>query len=134
MGTIKAIQTLDVALPTETGALARVYGAFHEAKINVVASWGYEMAPGKAAAHFYVTDLEATRDVLTRMGFTATTSNAVWFEGKDQIGGYAELLSKVAKANVNLTATDAIAIGGNFASVLFTAPADFAKLRTALKI
>lgn len=134
MATIKAIQTLDIALPTEAGALARVYGAFQESKINVIASWGYEMGPGQAAAHFYVADVDATRDVLKRLGLKATTSNAVWFEAKDQVGAYAELLGKVAKADVNLTATDAIAVNGNFASVLFTDEKDFTKLRTALKI
>lgn len=58
---LKRIQTLDVHLPTEPGSLARIYGNFREAGVNVIAGWAYEMNPTDARAHFYVEDLEKTR-------------------------------------------------------------------------
>ena len=131
---LKRIQTLDVSLPTEAGALGRVFGAFHEAKVNVIASWGYEMGPKEATAHFFVTDTKTAQAVLKKMDITVNTSDACWIEGEDKIGAYAEVLSKLGKAGVNLTATDAFSIGGRFASVLFTQPKDFPKLCKALEI
>ena len=127
----KRIQTLDVKLPAETGALARVYGAFQEAGVNVVASWGYEMGPGQAQAHFYVTDMGKTKETLTKAGFKPTTSDAVWFETDDKIGAYAEILAKIAKAGVNIGATDALAVGNRFATVIF--PADTKTFPTLCK-
>ena len=128
------IQTLDVKLEAKPGALAKIYSAFKEAEIDVVASWGYEMGPGEAAAHFYTEDIDEAKKVLTKMGFKPTANNAVWVEGEDETGIYADVLAKVSKAGINLTATDAFSVNGNFATVLFTEQKDFAGLCKALKI
>jgi hypothetical protein len=131
----KRIQTVDVSLPAEAGSLARIYSGFREEGINVIASWGYEMGPGQAQAHFYVTDMEKTKTTLKKMGLKPTLTNAVWFEGSDKVGAYAEVLGKVAKAGINIGATDAFAIDGRFASVLFTTnEKDFTPLCKALNI
>ncbi|MCB0349732.1 MAG: hypothetical protein KDD38_01030 [Bdellovibrionales bacterium] len=131
----RRIQTLDITLPAEMGALARIYSGFHEAGVNVTASWGYEMSPSQAQAHFYVQDVEKARKTLTTMGMKPKLNDAVWFEGDNKSGAYAEMLNKVAKAGVNISATDAFAIGDRFASVLFVAEAkDFAPLCKALNI
>lgn len=131
----KRIQTLDIPLQTQPGALAQVYGGFREAGVNVIASWGYEMGPNQAQAHFYVTDMEKAKTTLTKMGLTPTVTDACWFEGEDKVGQYAEVLSKVAKAGVNVSATDAFSVGNRFASVLFVEkPADYTKLCTTFNI
>lgn len=125
----KKIQTVDVTLPAEPGALAKIYSAFREAKVNVTASWGYEMGPGQAQAHFYVQDPEKTRTTLTKMGMKPTLTDAIWLEGDDKVGAYAETLATVAKAGINISATDAFALGNRFASVLFVADKkDYPKL------
>lgn len=131
---LKRIQTLDVTLPAEAGALARIYSGFREANVNVIASWGYEMGPKEAMAHFFVADTKATEVILKKMGLKAKVNDACWIEGDDKLGAYAEVLGRVSKAGVNLTATDAFSINGRFASVLFTAPNDFPKLCKALEI
>lgn len=131
----KRIQTLDVQLPTEAGALARIYSGFRESGVNVIASWGYEMRPHEARAHFYVTDLDKTKATLTKMGFKPTVTEACWIEGEDKLGAYAEVLGQVAKAGINIGATDAFTVNGRFASVLFTAePKDYSALCKALNI
>lgn len=133
--TIKKIQTLDVTLPAEVGSLARIYNGFKEAGVNVIASWGYEMGPKQAQAHFYVTDLDKTKTTLTKMGMKPTVGNACWIEGEDKVGTYAETLGKIAKAGINIGATDAFSIDGRFASVLFVAePNQFPNLCKTLNI
>ncbi len=131
----KKIQTVDVNLPAEPGSLAKVYSAFKESGVNVVASWGYEMGPGQAQAHFLVSDVPKCKTTLTKMGMKPTVTDACWLEGEDKVGTYAEVLTKISKAGINIGATDAIAIDGKFASVLFCAkPTDFATLCKTLKI
>ncbi len=132
---VKKIQTLDVTLPAEAGALARIYNGFQEAGVNVIASWGYEMGPGKAHAHFYVTDMDKTKTTLTKMGLNPKVGDACYIEGEDKVGTYAQALGKVAKAGINIGATDAFALNGRFASVMFAAePKQFSALCKALDI
>lgn len=116
---IKKIQTLTVPLDAKPGALAKVYGAFQEAGVNILASWAYEMGPGQAQAHFYAENTTKAKDCLTKLGKKTTLDDAVFAEGDDRVGVYAEILGKAAKANVNLSATDAFAVKGRFATVLF---------------
>ena len=69
------------------------------------------------------------------MGMKPTVGNACWIEGEDKVGTYAETLGKIAKAGVNIGATDAFSIDGRFASVLFVAePNQFPVLCKALNI
>ena len=115
----KKIQIIDINLETKPGALARVYRGFQESNISVTASWGYEMGPNQANAHFYVQEPKKALDVLTKMGLKPKTSWAVWCEGKDKAGAYADALTKIEKAGVNVHATDAFALEGQLGSVFF---------------
>ena len=116
---VKKIQTLTVPLDTKPGALSHVYTAFKEAGIKILASWAYEMGPNQAQAHFYAADTTKAKDVLTKLGKKTTIEDAVYAEGDDQVGVYAELLAKVTKAGVNIEATDAFGVNGKFATVFF---------------
>jgi len=116
---VTKIQTLTVPLETQPGSLGKVYSAFKEAGVNIIASWAYEMGPGQAQAHFYAVDTHKAKDVLTKMGKTPTFDDAVYAEGDDRVGVYDELLAKAAKAGVNIDATDAFGVKGKFAAVFF---------------
>ena len=133
--TVKRIQTLDVTLPTEPGAMGRVFGIFREANVDVVATWGYEMGPNQGQAHFLVQDVELARKTLTQAGLNPTTTDAIWMETDNKIGPYAETLTTLGKAGLNIGATDAFAIGNRFATVIFPADVkDFPKFCTTLGI
>ena len=134
MAAARKIDVLTVKLDAKPGALAQVLGAFREAKVNVTASWGYQMGPGEAQAHFFTADLERARQALTKLGKTPKTEAAFWVEDADQIGNYHGVLEKIAKAGVNIEATDAFGIGGKFATVIFVADADVAKAAKALGV
>ena len=134
MAAARKIDVLTVKLDAKPGALAQVLGAFREAKVNVTASWGYQMGPGEAQAHFFTADVERARQALTKLGKTPKTEAAFWVEDADQIGNYHGVLEKIAKAGVNIEATDAFGIGGKFATVIFVADADVAKAAKALGV
>ncbi len=124
--------TLVVELETKPGSLAAIYRAFRESSLNMRASWGYEMGPGKAQVILCPQDLTKTKDVLTKMGRKFTTSNVCYAEGEDRVGCYSELLDKVTKANINLHATDAVATAGKFTCGFWTEDKDFPALCKAL--
>ena len=134
MATVKKINLLTVKLDPKPGALAQVLAAFREAKVNVTASWAYQMGPGEAQAHFFTSDLDRAKQALTKAGKTPKTESAFWVENADQIGNYHSVLQKLAKAGINVEATDAFGIGGKFATVIFVAEGDVAKTAKALGV
>ena len=128
MATAKKIELLTYKLEAKPGALAKVFGALREANVNVIASWAYQMGPDQAQGHVYATDTKKAKDCLTKIGAEPKTESACYVEDTDEIGRYASLLKTIADAGINLEATDAIAIGGKFASVLFANQNDIPKL------
>jgi hypothetical protein len=100
--------------------------------VNLTASWGYQMGPGEAQAHFYATDTERAKQALSKLNKSPTTESAFWVDDADKIGNYHSVLEKLAKAGINIEATDAFGIGGKFATVIFVAEGDVAKAAKAL--
>jgi len=132
MANARKIEVLTVKLDAKPGALAQVLGAFREAKVNLTASWGYQMGPGEAQAHFFTADADKARQALTKLGKSPKAEPAFWVEDADKIGSYHGVVEKLAKAGVNIEATDAFGIGGKFAAVIFVAEGDVAKAAKAL--
>lgn len=126
------IQILTVELPAKPGALFSVYSKFKEQAVNVLATWAYEMGPGNAQAHFYCSDLEKAKSVLLSLGLKPSIENAVHVESEDRIGAYAEHLQRIAKAHININATDAFSLNGKFACVFFVDQKDYQALCKAL--
>src|SRR5205085_12189796 len=96
------------------------------------ASWAYQMGPGEAQAHFLTGDVAGASKVLDKQGKKPRTESVFWVEDADQVGSYHSVLEKIAKAGVNIEATDAFAIGGKFATVIFVNKDDLAKAAKAL--
>jgi len=132
MATTKKIEILTYKLDAKPGALAKVFASFREAKVNVIASWAYQMGPTEAQGHVYASDTAKAKDVLTKMGKEPKTENACCVEDVDEIGRYAALLKKIGDAGINLEATDAFAVGGKFGALFFVDQKDIPKLCQAL--
>jgi hypothetical protein len=134
MATAKKIDLLTIKLDPKPGALAQVLGAFREAKVNVTASWAYQMGPGEAEAHFFTGDFDRAKQVLNKLGKTPKAESAFWVDDADQIGNYHSVLQKIAQAGINIEATDAFAIGGRFATVIFVGEKDVPKTAKTLGV
>src|SRR2546422_4543274 len=94
---IKKIDVLTVKLDAKPGALAQIYSAFRDAKVNVLESWAYEMGPGEAKAHFHAADSDKAKEALAKLGKQAKVEPVFLATGNDQIGVYHEVLDKIAK-------------------------------------
>jgi hypothetical protein len=134
MATARKIELLKVKLDPRPGALAEVLGAFREAKVNLTASWAYQMGPGEAEANFFTADLDRARQALTKLGKKPSTQTAFWVDDADQVGNYHSVLEKIAQGGVNIEATDAFGIGGKFATVIFVNDKDVAKTAKVLGV
>ncbi len=128
MATTKKIEILTYKLDPKPGALAKVFASFREAKVNVIATWAYQMGPTEAQGHVYASDTAKAKDVLTKIGREPRIESACYAEDVDEIGRYAALLKKIGDAGINLEATDAFAIGGKYAAIFFVDQKDIPKL------
>ena len=128
MATAKKIEILTYKLEAKPGALAKVFAAFKDAKVNVIASWAYQLGPHEAQGHVYASDGAKAKEVLTKIGAQPKVEYACYVEDTDEVGRYAGLLKKIGDAGLNLEATDAFGIGGKFAAVLFANQKDIPKL------
>lgn len=128
MPTTKKIDVITYKLQAKPGALAKVYASFKDAKVNVIASWAYQLGPHDAQGHVYASDGAKAKELLTKLGAQPKVESAIYVEDSDEIGRYAALLKKIADAGINLEASDAFAIGGKFATVLFADQKEIPKL------
>ncbi len=128
MATTKKIEILTYKLEPKPGALAKVFASLREAKVNVIASWAYQMGPTDAQGHVYASDTAKAKDILTKIGVQPKVEFACYVEDADELGRYAALLKKIADAGLNVEASDAFAVGGKFATVLFVNQKDIPKL------
>lgn len=127
----KKIEVLRVPLEPKTGTLHKVFGAFNEAKINVISSWAYEMG-SKAEMVIWASDNSKAKDVLSKLGKQVQKGYACQAVGDDYVGVYDELLAKIAAKGINLTATDVISLNGKFCSTFFVKEQDIGSLCQAL--
>jgi len=128
MATTKKIEILTFKLEPKPGALAKVFASFRDAKVNVIASWAYQLGPTDAQGHVYASDTAKAKDVLTKLGAKPKSEYACYVEDVDEIGRYASLLKKISDAGINLEASDAFGIGGKFATVFFADQKEIPKL------
>src|SRR5256886_10644886 len=71
--------------------------------------------------------IDRAKQALTKLSKTPKTEAAFWIEDADKIGNYHSVLEKLAKAGINIEATDAFGIGGEFAPLIFYAGGGGAK-------
>ena len=72
------------------------------------------------------------RDAWKTSGMLAEEGTAFFVSGEDKTGALVASLDAIAKAGVNIVATEAIAVGGKFGVILWVSPDDLDKTAKAL--
>jgi hypothetical protein len=75
---------------------------------------------------------EKLREVWKASGVLVEEGVAIFLSGADQTGALVTSLDALAKAGVNIAATEAVAVGGKFGAILWVDPADLDKTAQAL--
>ena len=132
MSTTKKVELVTVDLDPKPGALASVFAAFREAKVEVDGCWAYQMGPDKGVAHIYARDVARAKDALTKLGKKPRSDFACYATGTDRLGVYHEHLKKISDAGLNLEASDAFAVDDKFAIMFWVDQKDVPKLCSAL--
>jgi hypothetical protein len=72
------------------------------------------------------------RDAWKASGILTEEGAAFFVSGTDKTGALVTILDAVAKAGVNIVATEALAVGGRYGAILWVDPADLDKTAAAL--
>ena len=116
--TIRIVDYFYIEAPDKPGEALKVLKQLKEAGVNLEAFSGFPKGR-RAQLDFIPSDPAA---------FKAAAKKAKWkvvgpkkgfvIQGEDRVGAVADLLEKLAAANINVTATDAICAGGGRYGVL----------------
>jgi len=132
----ESVRTTDyfyVMVPDKPGEGARILGELKSAGVNLVAYSGFPSGRG-AQLDVVPTDPAAFTAVAKRNKWKVKGPKRVFLvEGDDRLGACADVLGRLAGAKVNVTAMDAVAVGGGrYGALLWVKARDVKKAASAL--
>ena len=131
--TVRKVQYFYIMAPDKPGEGARALRTLAEAGVNLLAFSGFPEGR-RSQLDFVPEDPAAFRAAAKKARWKVTGPKAAFVvEGEDRRGAVAEILGRLADANVNVTATDAVCAGaGRFGVLLWVKPRDVNRAAKAL--
>ena len=133
--TIRKVDYFYIEAPNKPGEGARVLEALREAGVNLLAFSGFPQGR-KAQIDFVPDDVAKFKAAARKAGLKiSAVKKGFLIQGEDRPGVVAGIVSKLAAANINVTAIDAVAAGeGRWGAILWVKPPDVAKAAKALGV
>lgn len=133
--TIQRVRYFYTEVSDRPGEGARVLSALKDAGINLLAFSGFPKGR-RAQIDFIPADEEAFRAAAKQAKLKLVgPKTGFLIQGEDRVGAVADLLTKLANANVNVTAVDAVAAGaGQYGAILWVKARDVNKAASALGV
>jgi len=132
--TLRKIGYFSVATPHTAGQGLRILAALRIAGVNLLAYKGFPSGR-KAQLDFVPADPARFRAVARKIKLKISPKKIGFLlEGDDTVGALTGILSKLAKARINLTALDSVAAGkGRFGAIFWVKPKNVAKTAKLLR-
>ena len=92
--------------------------------VNLTAVWGFATSPGNGEVYAVAKNPQKLREAWKALGLAAEEKNAFFIKGTDRTGALLKTLEALSTARVNITAIEAIAVGGQFGSFIWVNDAD----------
>ena len=129
---IREIEYYYTTTPDEPGAGAEVLRKLKEGGVNLLACHAFPEG-GRSQIDFVPADAATLRKAAREANIALTGPKKLFLiEGDDRVGVGAELLGKLAKAKINVTALDSVVVGDRYGSLLWVDAEDVAKAGKAL--
>ena len=126
--TLRKIGYFSIATPHAAGRGLRILAALRDAGINLLAYKGFPSGR-KAQLDFVPANPARFRAAARRMKLRLSPKKVAFLlQGDDKVGALTGILSKLAKAKINLTALEAVvAGGGRYGAIFWVKPKNVAK-------
>jgi hypothetical protein len=121
---VRELEYFYVEVPNKVGEGAKVLRALKEAGVNLTAFSGFP-AGRRAQLDFFPADPAAFKKV-ARMNRWKVVGPKRGFliQGDDRVGTAADVVGKLADANINVIAVDAVCVNGRYGALCWVAPRD----------
>ena len=133
--TVRKVDYFYIETANKPGEGAKVLGALRDAGVNLLAFTGFPSGR-KAQVDFIPQDTVAFRVAAKKAGLKLSPKKTGFLiQGEDRAGAIADIVGKLAAANVNVTAMDAVSAGeGRYGAILWVKPPDVRKAAKALGV
>jgi hypothetical protein len=131
--TIRKIDYFYIEIPNKPGEGAKVLAAIRDAGVNLLAFSGFPSGR-KAQIDFIPEDTAAFKAAAKKAGFKLSPKKTGFLiQGDDRTGAIADIVGKLAAANVNIIATDAVSAGaGRYGALMWVQAPDMRKAAKVL--
>ena len=125
--TIRQVDYFYMEVPNKAGEGAKVLRALKDASVNLLAFSGFP-AGRRAQLDFFPADAAAFRGVARANRWKLIgPKRGFLVQGDDRIGAVADLVDRLAGANIGVTAIDAVGVDERYGALCWVAPRDFKK-------
>lgn len=130
--TVRRVDYFYLEAPHRVGEGAKILRALKDAGVNLIAFSGFpsgrraqlDFFPADAAAFRRVAKANRWKPVGPKRGFL--------IQGDDRIGAVADIVGRLADANINVIAIDAVSVDERYGALCWVAPRDFKKASQVL--
>lgn len=126
--TLRKIDYFYVETQNTAGRGSQIMAALRDAGINLLAFSGFPSGR-KAQLDFVPADPAQFKAAAKKMKLKLSLKKTGFLlQGDDKVGALTDILSKLAEANINVTALDAVTAGeGRFGAIFWVKPRDIAR-------
>lgn len=133
---VRKVNYCYLSVPSRVGQGVRILGALRDADINLLAFTGFPSRAGKAQIDLVGENMGSIRRVAARHGWKLSkTKRAFLIQGDDVVGAVANVVARLARAGINITAVDAVAAGkGRYGMILWVKQNNYNRAAKALGV
>lgn len=126
--TIRKVDYFYIETPNKPGEGAKALAALRDAGVNLLAFTGFPSGR-KAQIDFIPEDTAAFKAAAKKAGLRLSQKKTGFLiQGHDRPGAVAGIVEKLAAANVNITAMDAVSAGaGRYGAIMWVKASDVSK-------
>lgn len=125
--TVRLVEYFYVMVPNKPGEGARALATLREAGVNLLAFSGFPQGR-RAQLDFVPADAAAFKQAAKRAKWkTVGPKRGFLVQGDDRLGAVADLLERLARAKINVTAIDAVTVEGRYGAIFWVASKDVKK-------
>jgi hypothetical protein len=131
--TVRRVDYFYIETPDKPGKGAKVLAGLRDAGVNLLAYTAFPRGR-RAQIDFIPEDSVAFKAVAKKAGLKLSAKKTGFLiQGEDRAGALAEIMAKLAAADINVTATDAVCAGeGRYGAILWVKPPDVRRAAKAL--
>jgi len=109
---VKRIEYYYTTMPDRSGEGAKVLNALKKERVNLLAFTGFPCSTRRSQLDFVPSNKRTFRAAARKAGIKLVgPRTAFLIQGQDRVGAVADVVNKLAKAGINVTAVDAVTTG-----------------------